>query len=411
MRAKFYPLMLGALLAVGIGTAHAKDKEKDATPPEKAISKELVPPLQAAQQALGEKNYQAVLDNAATAEAAKADRTPYENFLITEMRLQAYLGLKDNPHLAEALETELASGQLAPEEAARRSLTLAQVYYQDKNYAKFLEKSDALVQAGTAPAEFYNLRCQAQYSLKNFDATGPACQAAIDVATKAGQPAPEQIYQMQLDSTVRRKDYSAYVDGLGEILKYYPKQDYWADYLTFMQKKPGYSDRLTLDVYRLMLRVNAIKEGNEYLDMADLASHAALPGEAKAVLEKGQPLLGGNPTAKQMLAESTKAAAEDQKTIDKTVAEAAKAPTGVPLEKLGQAYASYGNYPKAIELIQQGIAKGVKEPNDAKLHLAEVYVAAGQKDQAVKIFQELANAGPGFKELSNGWLIYLNQPA
>jgi lipopolysaccharide biosynthesis regulator YciM len=108
----------------------------------------------------------------------------------------------------------------------------------------------------------------------------------------------------------------------------------------------------------------------------------------------------------------TKAAAEDQKGIDKQVAEVSKAPTGLPLEKLGEAYASYGNYAKAIELIQKGIDKGgLKAPNDAKLHLAVAYLNAGQKDQAETRFQELTSAPEGVGELAKAWLLYIHQPA
>ncbi|MBB6254144.1 tetratricopeptide repeat protein [Nitrospirillum iridis] len=413
MRAKFYPLMLGAaLLAAGIGAAHAKDKDKDAAPPEKQISKELTPSLQAAQKALEEKNYQLVLDSAAAAEAAKADRSPYEDFFINEMRLQAYVGLNDQPHIVEALEKELASGQLPEADTAKREKTLVGLYYQNKDYTKFLAKSDVMIQNGTLPQDWYALRCQASWLMKDWAATDTNCKQAIAVEEKTGKPAQEQVYQMQLDGAAQRKDFPAYADGLAEVLKYYPKQDYWSDYLLFMQKKPGFSDRLALDIYRLMARVNAIKNGNEYLDYADLANRATLPGEAKAVLEKGQSQLGGNPAAKQLLAEVTKAAADDQKTIDKSVAEVSKAPTGLPLLKLADAYSSYGQYAKALDLTQKAIDKGgLKNPNDAKLHLAVAYVNLGQKDQAEKLFNELTSAPEGLGDLAKGWLIYLHQGA
>ncbi|TWB34599.1 tetratricopeptide repeat protein [Nitrospirillum pindoramense] len=412
MRAKFYPFMLGALVAAGIGTAHAKDKDKDATPPEKQISKELTPSLQAAQKALEEKNYQAILDATTQAEAAKADRTPYENFFIAEMRVQAYVGLNDTPHLIDALESELATGQLPEAEAAKRERTLTQLYYQNKDYPKFLAKSDALIQKGTASPDVYTLRCQASWSLKDWAATDTNCKQAIDTEEKAGKAAQEQVYQMLVDSAIQRKDYSSYVDYMAKLLQHYQKPDYWTDYLAFLPRKAGFNDRLSLDLYRLMSRVGAMRGGNEYLEYADLATRATLPGEAKAALEKGQSQLAGNPTAKQMLAEATKAAAEDQKGIDKQVAEVSKAPTGLPLEKLGEAYASYGNYAKAIELIQKGIDKGgLKNPADAKLHLAVAYLNAGQKDQAEKLFQELSSAPEGVGELAKAWLLYLNQPA
>ena len=54
-----------------------------------------------------------------------------------------------------------------------------------------------------------------------------------------------------------------------------------------MQRKPGFSDRLALDTYRLSLATGSMSAANDYMEMAQLALQAGLPAEAKQVVDKG----------------------------------------------------------------------------------------------------------------------------
>lgn len=408
MRAKMLPLLVGALIATGVGATTAALAKDDAAP-QQTISKELGAPMKAAQDALIAKNYQAALDALNQAEAAKAERTPYEDYIITEMRVVAYANLHDNANAIVQVEKELASGQMADADAAKRRVMLSQLYFETKDFAKFLTLSDALVQAGTAPADYNNLRCNAAYLLKDAERTATLCRIAIDAGVKSGTPAPELVYQLSLDGFAKAKDYGKYVDGLAEILKVYPKEEYWTDYLTFLRRRPGYSQALDLDVYQLSDKVDVLKDPNEYLDMADIANKAALPAIEAYAINRGtaKGLLGGNANAKQMAAEAARGIAEDKKSIDKSVTEVLKAKTGEPISKLADAYASYGTYDKAIELYNTALSKGgLKNADLVKLHLALAQAAAGQQDQATQGLEALSKAPGGLGDIAYGWLLY-----
>ena len=54
-----------------------------------------------------------------------------------------------------------------------------------------------------------------------------------------------------------------------------------------MQKKPGFSDRLGVNVYRLRLATGNLTSTNDYLEMAQLALQAGVPAEAKVIVDKG----------------------------------------------------------------------------------------------------------------------------
>ena len=72
-----------------------------------------------------------------------------------------------------------------------------------------------------------------------------------------------------------------------KLVTYYPKKEYWVDLLSRMQRKPNFSDRLSLDAYRLSLATGSMATPADYMEMAQLALQADLPSEGKQVVDKG----------------------------------------------------------------------------------------------------------------------------
>ena len=73
--------------------------------------------------------------------------------------------------------------------------------------------------------------------------------------------------------------------------------------------------------------------------------------------------------------------------------------------QVGENYYTAGDYKKAVELIEKGIAKGQLEPGAhayAQLHLGMAQYKAGQKDAARKTWAEVkADNGAGW--LARAW--------
>ncbi len=57
--------------------------------------------------------------------------------------------------------------------------------------------------------------------------------------------------------------------------------------MTRVQRKPGFSERLELDVYRLMQATGNLKTADDYMEMAQLALQAGFPAEAQKVINDG----------------------------------------------------------------------------------------------------------------------------
>jgi hypothetical protein len=112
------------------------------------------------------------------------------------------------------------------------------------------------------------------------------------------------------------------------------------------------------------------------MEVAQLALQAGLPVEAKAIVDKGfaTGALGtGEQAARHQRLKDLvlKSEAESAAGLEKNAAEAATFKDGNELVKIGTVYASMGQHDKAVQLIEQGIAKGgLKRPDEAKLRLA-----------------------------------------
>src|SRR3989442_13546811 len=66
-----------------------------------------------------------------------------------------------------------------------------------------------------------------------------------------------------------------------------------------MGTRPGFSERLALDVARLKIETGTMRTGNEYLEAAQLSLIDGFPAEAARIIDKGYAagLLGSGPEA------------------------------------------------------------------------------------------------------------------
>ncbi len=86
--------------------------------------------------------------------------------------------------------------------------------------------------------------------------------------------------------------------------------------------------------------------------------------------------------------------------------DAAAAKDGNALVNVGWAMASAGQYDKGTALMEQGIQKGgITRLEEARLHLAIAYLAAGQKAKAIAAFKSV-QGGDATADLARLWLIH-----
>ena len=407
-RERWLLLGLAALLG-GAGLALAPPPAAVAAAEAPSARPQVGWPVEQAERLLKDRNFKEALAKLAEADAV-AHKTPYESYVIAATRAAVLLQSGDYPGTITALEAALATGVLAPADALNRVETLVKLCYETKDYQKLRYYAERYYREGGTDEEPHLLLAEAAYQQDDFAAAAAASRAILAADQRAGRAPPEPVLQMLASSEYRQQHDGAYRDALLQLVAHYPKRDYWAELIAAVQKRPGFSDRLALDVARLKVATGTMATPADYVDAAQRALLAGLPGDAKSFLAKGYAagVLGkGADAARQqrLAAMAEQQASEDQKGLMAKAKEAEVAPTGLPAVRLGEAYASYGRYPEAIAALEQGLRKGgLDHPEQAKLDLGIVYLAAGDKAKAAAVLSAIAGED-GARDLAQLWLI------
>jgi tetratricopeptide (TPR) repeat protein len=308
-------------------------------------------------------------------------------------------------------ERMLNSGLVPPEQVDDRTKTVAQLYFQEKDYRKAAEWAKKWLAKYPNQEEMSVLLGQSQYLLEDWKGAASTMMGVVKNAEKNGQTPKENWLQLVLSSHFKIDNKEGIGEALKKMVRYYPKDEYWENLLDIYRRKDS-SDKITLGYYRLMNDVGVLKDKGDYVEMAQLAIDAGVPGEAQQVVEKGvqNGTLKSDDKTEQgrydrLLSQAKKQAETDKAALTQLAKDAEKASQGQADVALGQAYISYGKYDEAIAAIERGIKKGgVTDIDDAQVSLGIAYMRKGQKDQARQAFQAVKDESK-WNDLAELWTI------
>jgi tetratricopeptide (TPR) repeat protein len=308
-------------------------------------------------------------------------------------------------------ERMLNSGFMPPEQVDERTKTVAQLYFQVKEYSKAAQWSKKWLDKHPGDIDMGVLLGQSQYLLSDYKSAAATMSQVATNAEKASRKPEENWLQIVMSSQFKLDNRDGIGEALKKLVRYYPKPEYWENLLDIYRRKDT-SDRTTLGYYRLMNDVGVLKDKGDYVEMAQLAIDAGVPGEAEVVLNKGfeTGVLKVSDKTEQgrydrLLAGAKKQSATDQAALAQLAKEAEKATQGQADVALGQAYLSYGKVDEAIAALTRGIGKGgVTDTDDAQISLGLAYLKKGQKDQAQKAFKGVKD-GSKLADLAALWEI------
>jgi tetratricopeptide (TPR) repeat protein len=383
----------GVLLAFGTATLAA----------ENTVRPEVGKPLKAAEALLKAGKGHEALAKVNEADAV-ANKTPYESLLIEQMRGSAAHAAGDYPTAIKAFQSAISSGKLGARESLAMVEAIAVDYYKLKDYPNAAKWSQRYFKdGGTAPA-IRTVELQSYY-LGN-DCASVNKMLAGDESRK---PAEDELEILR--SCYRKEnDQAGYVATTEKLILYYPKKAYWNEMLARVQRKPGFSDRLAIHVYRLRLAVGDLASVNDYMEYAQLALQDGVPGEAKMVMDKGYSsgVLGKGaeaPRQARLRALVDKSLADARKNQEQAQKDAEAASSGDDLVWIGLDYVYDGRPDSGIALIEKGIKKGgLKHPDEAKLRLGEAELVAGHKIRAAQTLKGV-HGNDGSADLARLWVL------
>ena len=377
-----------------------------------ALRPEVGKPLQQAGEMLKAGKAREALAKVREAEAVSG-RSGAEQLMIDRMKGAAAQRAGDNPTAIAAFESVFA--KVSGAEAAQMAESLAFAYSQIKDWNKtnqWIQKAQSL---GAGSAQLKQLHAYVQGQSGDYGAIARDAAAAVAAAEQAGRRPDEGELLRLADAQARTGNANGQAATLEKLVAHYPKKEYWSIYLARVQRKSGFSDRLSLDLMRLKLATGVLGKTDEYMEMAQLALQAGYPAEGKEIVDKGfaAGVLGTGAEAerhKRLRDLANKQEVEAKGTIDQRASAAAAAKDGNDLVQIGYAFATMGQADKGIGLIEQGIAKGgLKRPEDAKLHLGLALLKSGKnKTRAVQTLRSVQGSD-GTADLGRLWSMLAHQ--
>lgn len=361
-----------------------------------SLRPEVSKPLQAAQTLLKQQKYQDALAQVAAADAVSG-KTPYESFIVERMRSSAALGAGQVDVAAKSSTAVIATGRLSKDEMKQVSQSMVIAYYRDKQYAKVPPWVHSYEQYGGADPAVDQLLAQSDFLAGNYADAAKELRQRLDAQGKAGEKPTEDELQLLANCALKQKDDEGYRVALEQLVRYYPKKDYWIDLISRLQAA-GSSDLLNLDIYRLKRATGTLSGAGDYVEMTEMSLQSGCPAEALQVLAEGYQakVLGNGPEA-----------ARQQRLKDLAQRQAAgeKPGVGQPVDADAKINAGYdlvvgGKADAGIAMMKAAIAQGgLKNPDVATLRLGEAALMAGRAADASRAFQAVRGGAKGLARL------------
>ncbi|MFC0351661.1 hypothetical protein [Undibacterium danionis] len=342
------------------------------------------------------------------------NKTVNETFTIERMRLSVASAAGDNDAVIRSGEIIVAANKLPSKDQLQLILVLANSYFKANNYAKAAKMYERYFSEGGTDSSARQYMIQAKSLGGDSAGALKETKAEIQAAEKAGRIPSQSTLETYAYAVQKSGDKAAYLATLEKLVMYYGKKEYWVNLLNSVERKPDFSSRLTMDLYRLKLAVGQLTKTSDFMEMAQIAIQDGNSAEALKIIDQGYKagILGTGPEAARhgrLKDLANKRLAESKAARAALEADALKNNDGMALANLGFAYATGGEYDKGISLMEQGVKKdNLKHPDDANLHLGIAYLMAGKKAAGLKTLKSVQGK-EGTADLARFWTIYANQ--
>lgn len=384
----------------GLSTATAQE----------AVRPEIGKPLQAANALIKSGKFKDALVKIREVDSVP-NKTANETYLIEYTRGSAASSAGENDTTIKSFEAVIASGKAPAGTQLKIIEALVGAHYRAKEYAATNKWASRYLRDGGTNQQIRTVLIQSYFQSGDFANSAKESLNDVQADEKAGRTPSEEKLQLLANSYLRQKNTNGYVATIEKLLNYYPKKSLWIDVIARLQKKPGFSDRLALDVYRLLLATGNLIATNDYMEMSQLALQAGYPGEAKKVVDEGYAngsLGKGTEVDRQKRLRDLveKRVEENKKIVNGSEAAANAAKDGNAVVSLGYNLATSGQAAKGIAMMEAGIKKGdLKRPDDAKLLLGIALIQSGQKAKSVQVLKGVQGTD-GAHDLANLWVIF-----
>jgi tetratricopeptide (TPR) repeat protein len=384
-----------------------KEEEKGGAPALK-LSKPVQSLAAQAQKLQQEANHPGAVELLKQADAIP-NKNADDNYIVSMLRLNSAITLKDNAMIEQSLEGALASGKLSAEDQAKFRRNLGAMALQRQDYGKAQAEFEALIAMNPNDPSLLIEIAELQRRQGQNQKAVATLQQGIATQEKGGTKPDESWYRRALAIAYDAKLPAETTSTSEALVRAYPNATNWRDVLVIYRDTTRFDDQGNLDILRLMRANSALAGERDYAEYAETASLRGYPGEAKAVIEEGiakGALKSTTPFVKEVLAAVNPKIAGDKASLPGLEKEARAAANGRAALGTADAHLGYGNYAKAAELYKVALAKGNVDAATVNTRLGFSLGKSGDKAGGQAALAAVTT--PPRDQLAKFYLIWLN---
>ncbi|MFT5710724.1 MAG: putative Zn-dependent protease [Halioglobus sp.] len=385
-----------------------KQQETRRTPALRNKVYEKLAEAQVAAEAKDWKTARGVLDNMIEAGGKKALNS-YELANVYNLYAFIYYSAEDYPNALKSYEEVVSQPDIPLAMEINTKYTIAQLYFVLEDWNKGIAALKVWFDVTeNPPASAYVMLAQGYYQVKDYKQALVNVQTAINMYKEKDKVPKEQWFNLARFLYFESNDVNSAVGVLEELLKYYPKKQYWVQLSHMYGEQKKESRQLaTMDTAYVQ---GMLDKGTEQINMAYLYLNGEVPYRAAVVMDRGIKDESIEPKSKnyELLGNAWRQAQEIGKAIPAMELAAAKSDSGELYARLGNVYLDGDQFKKAITAINKGLSRGgVKRPDTARLVLGMAYFNDNQFNNARKAFGA-AKKDERSEKYATQWLKYLN---
>lgn len=343
------------------------------------------------------------------AEGGRDELNSYELANVYNLYAFIHYSREDYAAALRAYENVVSQPEIPLAMEINTRYTIAQLYFVQEQWQRGIDALLEWFEMSESPnANAYVLLAQGYYQLENYDKALANVEKAIDMTREKGNVPKEQWYNLARFLYFEKGDTDKTIAILEELLKHYPKKQYWVQisHMYGEQKKEA-NQLAAMETAHVQ---DLLDKGTEMITMAYLYLNADVPYKAAKVVDKGleSDTIEGTSKNWELAGNAWRQAQEVDKSIPAMEKAAAKAETGELYTRLGNIYLDGAQYEKAISALRKGLARGgVKRPDSARLVLGMAHFNLEQYDKAREAFKA-AGKDERSAKYARQWINYMD---
>ena len=350
------PSLLSLLPHINVAVAHAETKTKRVP----ALREKVYSQLARAQKLADEGQ---VAEGLAALDSVKERASSMNSYEIAMMHnFYGFIYYNENQLDKAIASFKAVISEEAIPESLRLSTTfsLAQLAMANNDFTATLEflRQWQAVSEQAPKSNFYLLRAQAQYQLKQYQDAIKNINTAINLAEEDGNTPNENWLVLQRAIYYSLNQPKNVVAVLEKMVKLYDKPQYWIQ-LGGMYGEVG-NEKEQLATFETAYQRGFIKTKSDFMQLAQVYLMSGLPFKAAQTLDKGIQAGVVENTAKNLtfIAEAFVQAREDEKSIPFFIAAADQVEHGNLNQRLAEIYINTEKYAEAADQARIALEKG-----------------------------------------------------